>query len=236
MIGNIFKTILVMPILNLMVLSYNIVPDIGVVIIAITVIVRLLLLPSFHKSLKSQSSLNELQPKINDLREKHKDDKQAQAQALMALYKEHKVNPFSSCLPLLIQLPLLIALYQVFMIGLKHGDLNTYLYGFVHNPGKINPYFLHLVDLSKPSWIFGVVAGATQYFQSKMMLPKQKSTDQFANTMSMQTLYILPVFSVIISLSLPAGLPLYWIVTTLFAIGQQYYIMRRNNPAVGLKV
>jgi len=225
-----YNTIIYRPLLNLLVFFYNIIPghDIGVVIILLTILIRLALAPSFHKSLKSQQAMNELQPKLNEIREKYKDDKEGQARAMMQLYKDHKINPMSSCLPLIIQLPILIALYQVFAKALNNSLEG--LYSFIQNPGTINPYFLHLVDLSKPSVILGVVAGAVQFWQSKMMLPKVPGQDATAKIMAMQTTYILPVISVIIAIKLPAGLPLYWIVTTLFAVVQQYYI-KSKKPA-----
>ncbi|MHB8871080.1 MAG: YidC/Oxa1 family membrane protein insertase [Candidatus Doudnabacteria bacterium] len=222
------------PLINLMVLGYQYIPDIGVVIILITVVVRLLLLPSFHKSLKAQRAMTELQPKLNDLREKHKEDKVAQSQAIMALYQEHKVSPLGSCLPLLIQLPLLIALYRVFILGLGGSELQSYLYPWVHNPGVLDPTFFNIVNLSKPSIIFGVVAGIAQFIQSKMMVSSQSGTtmDTTQKALQIQTVYVFPVLTVLLSIKLPAGLPLYWIVTTLFAIGQQYYIMKGNKPKV----
>jgi len=219
------------PLLNLLVFFYNVIPghDIGIVIIVLTLIIRFVLAPSFHKSLKSQSTMNALQPKLNEMREKHKNDKEAQAKAMMELYKEHKINPLSSCLPLLIQLPFLIALYQVFQKALG-GDLSG-LYSYVNNPGIINPLFLNFFDLSKPNIYFGILAGLAQFWQSKLMMPqaggKQDSTQKI---MAMQTTYVLPVISVIIAIKLPAGLPLYWIVTTLFAVAQQYYILRTKKP------
>jgi YidC/Oxa1 family membrane protein insertase len=229
--GHIFQIILVTPLINLLVLLYNIIPDVGVVIILLTLVVRLILAPSFHKSLKSQKSMTALQPKMNEVREKHKNDKEAQAKAMMALYAEHKVSPFSSCLPLIVQLPILIALYKVFIVGLNGSDLSKYLYHFVHNPGAINPSFLGLANLAHPNVVFGVIAGLAQFVQSKMMLPKDsKGIDQTTRAISMQTVYVLPILTILFSLRLPAGLPLYWIVTTLFAIGQQYYIMKHNNP------
>ncbi len=234
---TIYHEVIYRPLLNLLIFAYNIIPghDIGIVIIVVTLVIRLLLAPSFHKSLSSQKKLNDLQPKLNELREKHKQNKEEQAKAMMALYKEHKINPLSSCLPILVQLPILIALYQTFRIALGQGDIAG-LYSFVHRPESISPYFLHFVDLSKtaligghwyiPALILGIIAGAAQFWQSKMMLPKTANTDPTAKIMAMQTTYILPLFSVFISLRLPAGLPLYWIVTTLFAVGQQYYINR----------
>lgn len=221
------KFILVPVLLNLLVLMYNIVPNIGVVIILLTLVIRLVLAPSFHKSLKSQKALNDLQPKLNDLREKYKDDKEGQAKAMMQLYKDHNINPFSSCLPLLVQLPLLISLYFVFTHAL--GNNLEGLYSFVRNPGTIDPYFLG-IDLSKPNIFLGVLAGVAQFWQSKMMAPQTSSQDPTAKAMQVQTTYVLPVISAVIALRLPAGLPLYWIVTTLFAIAQQYYIHKKAGP------
>lgn len=216
------------PLLNLLVYFYNVIPghDVGVVIILVTLVIRLILAPLMHRSLHSQKKMTALQPKLNELRDKHKDDKEAQAKAMMDLYKEHKINPLGSCLPLLIQLPILFALYQVFAKALK-GNLEG-LYHFVSNPGVLNPKFLNLFDLSQPNLVFGIIAGILQFWQSKMMLPKTASGDATAQAMAIQTTYVLPILSVIIAWRLPAGLPLYWIVTTLFAIAQQYYIMRKQ--------
>lgn len=219
------KFILVPVLLNVLVLFYNIIPNIGVVIILITILVRLLLAPSFHKSLKSQKALNDLQPKLNEVRERYKNDKEGQAKAMMALYRDHKINPFSSCLPMLIQLPILISLYFVFTQAL--GNQLDSLYSFVKNPGTINPFFLG-INLANPSLPLAIVAGLAQFWQSKMMMPKTPGQDATAKAMSLQTTYVLPVISVLVAMRLPAGLPLYWIVTTLFAIGQQYYIMRKQ--------
>ena len=226
-----YNDIIYRPLLNLLVFFYNIIPghDIGVVIILLTLLIRLALAPSFHKSLKSQKAMNDLQPKLTELREKHKDNKEAQAKAMMELYKEHKINPLSSCLPLLVQLPFLIALYQVFSKALNNNLAGFYT--FVKHPGSIDPKFLGLVDLSLPSIALGVIAGLAQFWQSKLMMPKSSpGQDATAKIMSMQTTYVLPVISVIIAIKLPAGLPLYWIVTTLFAVAQQYYIMRKQQP------
>lgn len=226
--GHIFNNILVYPLLNLLVLIYNFIPDIGVGIILLTVLIRLLLMPSFHKSLKAQKQMADMQPKLNEIREKHKGNKEAEARAMMEFYKENKTNPFASCLPLVIQLPLLIALYRVFIIGLNGQSLDGLLYPWVHNPGAISPVFLHFMDLSKPSLVLGIIAGLAQYFQSRLMLPKSQS-DATMKALSIQTLYLLPAITVLFSLKLPGGLPLYWIVTTLFAVGQQYYIMKINK-------
>ncbi len=231
---TLYNDIIYRPLLNLLVFFYNIIPghDIGIVIILVTIIIRLILAPSFHKSLKSQKAMNDLQPKLNEMRERLKNDKEGQAKAMMELYKEHKINPLSSCLPLLLQLPILIGLYQVFRVALNSKiDIATRLsglYHFIHMPTSISPYFLGFLDLSAPSIALGVIAGAAQFWQSKMMMPKVAGQDATAKAMQLQTTYVLPVISIIIAIKLPAGLPLYWIVTTLFAIAQQYYIKRQD--------
>ncbi len=222
-----YNEIIYRPLLNLLIFSYHYIPDIGVVIVLLTLLIRLIMAPSFHKQIKSQKALTDLQPKLNELKEKYKGDKEGQAKAMMGLYKEHKINPLSSCLPLIIQLPILIALYQVFSKALNNHLAG--LYSFVVRPEVINPYFFGLLNLSKPSIILGILAGAAQFWQSKMMMPKNTSQqDATAKAMSLQTTYVLPIISVVIAIRLPAGLPLYWIVTTLFAIGQQYWINRQK--------
>jgi YidC/Oxa1 family membrane protein insertase len=222
-----YNTLIYYPLLNLLVYLYNFIPDIGVVIVLLTVLIRLALAPSFHKSLKSQKALAELQPKINELREKFKNDQQAQAQAMMQLYKDYKINPLSSCLPLLVQLPFLIAIYQVFSKAL--GNHLTGLYSFVTRPENINPMFLNILDLSKPNLILGILAGAAQFWQSKIMQSQQSQAaqDPTAKAIGLQTTYILPLISVIIAVRLPAGLPLYWLVTTLFSVAQQYWVLKK---------
>lgn len=225
---GIYYSIIYEPILNLLVYLYNILPgqDIGLAIILVTLVIRFILAPFTHKSLKSQKAMNALQPKLNELREKHKNDREGQAKAMMDLYKEHKINPLSSCLPLLVQLPILIALYQVLDRALK-GNLSG-LYSFVVNPGTVDPFLLNLIDLSKPNFIFAILAGVAQFWQSRMMLP-QNSTDPTAKMMNIQMLYVLPIISIVIAWRLPAGLPLYWIITTLFAVAQQYYVLRKSK-------
>lgn len=229
---NIYTQAIYEPILNLLVGLYNIIPgqDIGLVIILITIAIGIILAPFMHKSLKGQKEMSVLQPKIAQLREKYKDDRAEQTKAITELYKEHNINPFSSCLPLLIQLPILIALYQVFDKALK-GNLDG-LYSFVTNPGMLNSTLFGLVDLATPNIVFAILAGLVQFWQSWLITKSQNTEgmDPTMKAMSIPTMYILPLVSVYIAWKLPAGLPLYWIVTTLFAVGQQYYFNRTHVP------
>ena len=240
----IYNDIIYRPLLNLLVFFYHYIPDIGVAIILLTLLIRLILAPSFHKSLKSQTALSALQPKLNEIREKYKNDKEGQAKATMGLYKEHKINPFSSCLPLIIQLPILIALYQVFRKAL--GNHLVGLYSFVPQPEHINSFFLHFLDLSKtpavgghwylldakwylPGLALALITGLTQIWQSKLTMPKNiQGQDSAQRAMSMNMVYFMPLMIIYIAFRLQTGLSLYWTVTTLFSVAQQYYILRKN--------
>lgn len=236
-----FYIILYQPLFNSLVLLYNYVPghDFGIAIIFLTVIIRVILYPLSVKAVNSQRSLQKLQPQMQEIQKKYKDDREKQAKETLALYKKEKINPFSGLLLALIQLPILIALYQVFWNGLKLKDLSGILYGFIVNPININPFFLHIIDLSKPNLIFAILAGAVQYFQTKMLTPKMGAKDNgqnkgpdFAKVMQKQMLYFFPVFTVIILLNLPSALGLYWTISGLFSIIQQYLIFKKDKPEI----
>ncbi len=209
---------------------YQYIPDLGVVIILLTVIIRLLLLPSFHKSLKHQRELQLLQPKMKEIKEKYKDDQKRQAEAMMELYRVHKVNPVSSCLPILIQLPLLIALYRVFIQSLN-GQALQGLYSFVHNPGAIDPMFLHWINLAHTgNYYLAAIAAILQFIQTRMSQNKasQASADPTTRVMNNYLMYFLPAMTFFLGFRFPTGLSLYWITTTVFGIAQQYFILRRE--------
>jgi YidC/Oxa1 family membrane protein insertase len=199
----------------------------GVAIILLTILIRLLLFPSFHKSLKQQKVMQSLQPKINEIKQKYKNDKEAEMKATMDLYREHKVNPLSSCSSLLIQLPILIALSTLFTR--TGGDLIKDLYSFVPHPEQIHSTFLGFIDLAaRNNYILVGIAAVLQYIQSRLTLPKHKSDDPMQNSMRISMLYAFPVIIFVSILPLPAGLALYIVITTLFSIGQQYYILRQE--------
>lgn len=242
--GHFFEVILTQPMFNGFVALYNLVPDVGFVIFAITILIKLILYPLTKSSIKSQKALTDLQPKLNELKEKYKDDKQKIAQETMLMYKENQVNPFASCLPLLIQLPILIALYYVLQIALK-GDQFGLLYSFVKNPGTIKTISLGIFDLKNASPILAILAGAAQFWQSwtmtrkrpdKPVTPGAKDEDTMA-MMNKQMLYFMPLMTVVIGFSLPAGLTLYWFLSTLFTGVQQWFVVRNKkaNDVVVIK-
>ncbi len=226
---NIFNNLLYLPLFNALIYIYNILPlaDLGLAIIILTALIRLLLYPLSKKSIQSQKSLSKLQPEMKEIRNKYK-NKEEQAKAMMDLYKKNNINPASGCLPILIQLPILIALYKVFFSGLDTNELSN-LYSFVSAPESINFMFLGIIDLSRRSIILSIIAGGLQFIQSKMIMPQIKKGGKkkmgnldFSSAINQQMTYFMPLIMIFIALSLPAALPLYWIVITLFGIGQQY--------------
>ncbi len=235
----IFHTIFYQPLYNLLLFTYGNFPirDFGIAVILVTIVVKLILYPFSLKSIKAQRSMLELQPKINQIKERTKNDKQAQAQELMALYKDHKVNPFSSCLPLIIQLPFLFALYRVFMSGLHNSGVSD-LYSFVANPGTINSVSLGLIDLAKPSYLLAILAGAAQFLQAKYIQVQQPKAaaggaedESMMASVNKQMLYMMPIMTVIIGFQLPGGLALYWLVTTALTQLQQWITLRGKVKA-----
>lgn len=225
------------PMFNCLVFLYNYIPghDFGIAIIFLTIIIRLILYPISVKSVNSQKAMQKLQPQIQDLQKKYKDDKEKQAKEILELYKKEKINPFSGLFLALIQLPILLALYYVFWNGLKPEELSV-LYSFVANPGQINALFLNIIDLSKPNMVLAVLAGLTQYFQTKMLFPKtstdsakQSNGPDISKIMQKQSIYFFPVFTIIILISLPSALGLYWTASGLFSIIQQYLVFKKQN-------
>lgn len=236
--NGIFQTLFYQPILNLLVFLYNNLGDLGLAIIFLTAIVKLVLLPLSKKSIKSQKALQDLQPKMEELKAKYKGNKQAESVALMNLYKENKVNPFSSCLPLIIQLPFFFAIFRVFRDGFAQNHLDL-LYPFISNPETINTLALGTLNLSERSIVLAVLAGIAQFLQGRMLhtkKPKAKTEgakdENMLSAMNKQMLYVMPVVTIFIGLSFPAGLTLYWFLTTLFTILQQKLVFSKEKPSI----
>src|SRR6185369_16649684 len=180
--------------------------DAGMIVIILTIVVRLILFPISKKAARTQVIMKTVEPELAAIKAKYKDDKQAQAVHTMAFYKEKKINPFSSILLLLIQLPIIIALYRIFYysgFGTVHTDI---LYSFVAIPPTISTLFLGLIDVSQKSVILAIFAAASQYFQIILSTPKlgPKSAtpnfkEDFAHNMQTQMKYVLPIMILFIS-------------------------------------
>jgi len=239
MLSTLFHTVLFQPIFNIFVGLYNIVPgnDTGIVILIITILVRLLVYPLTSSSIKAQKSMQSVQPKMEEIKKKYKNDQQGQAAAMMKMYKENKVNPFSSCLPILIQLPILIALYMVLRKVLASDELAENLYSFVANPEIIKPIAFGFLELSKPNVVLALLAGGAQYLQAKNMLDRKAPANAGAGAkdenmtamMNKQMKYMMPVLTVVIGVSLPAGLTLYWFLSTALTWAQQLFLGRKDD-------
>lgn len=227
-----YNEILFRPLFNAMVYLQGIIPggDLGLTIIVLTVIIRALFSPLSLKTIKSQQALKELAPKMEEVKQKFKDDKTAQSAAIMKLYKDNNVNPLAGCLPLLIQIPILIALYQVFIKGITPESL-TQLYGFISVPEVIHQNFLGLFDVTQRSRLLTLFTGGMQFIQSRqsMALQADGGTNKEMAALSKQMLYFFPIMIIIIGWNLPAGLILYWVTTTVFSIFEQGYIKRKSN-------
>jgi len=245
-LGFLWTTVFFQPIYNILVFLIKIVPfhDLGFAIILLTIIIRTILLIPSQKGLKSQRKMQELQPKLSSLKEKYKDNQEALAKETMMLWKENKVNPFGSCLPLLIQFPVLIALFYVIQNGLNPD--NAYL---LYNPLKdfslsvINVNFLGILDLTAVnSVLLPLFVGSMQFLQMKLAMLKtekkkssakngdksdKKETRNEMETANQMMIYVMPVMIAVFTASVPAGVGLYWSVSTMYGIAQQIIVNKQ---------
>lgn len=237
MLTILYHEILYRPLFNALVLLTNIMPghDMGFAIVALTLLVRAVLFPVSHRALVAQHKLKSLEPEIDKIKKDNKDDAAEQGKRMMELYKAHGVSPLSGCITLLIQLPLLIALYHVFWKGISLQGAD--LYPFVAAPETVRTIFLGLVDLTKSNTAFAFLAGISQFLQIKLATPSlppggASMQSEMARAMAIQSLYVFPVLIFILSIRFPAALPLYWTVTNLFATVHEGFLRSRAKSAM----
>ncbi|MFH1161695.1 MAG: YidC/Oxa1 family membrane protein insertase [Candidatus Jorgensenbacteria bacterium] len=216
--GDLYQSLIYQPILSVLVAIYQTASfgDLGVAIILLTILVRVVLLPIFYRGAKNQSLLQRLQPHVKKIQMDHQDNREAQAKALMELYRTHHVSPFSGFLFIILQLPVFIALFQIFTreLGSVAFDNHT---------------FLGLVDLEAKGLMLPLIAGALQYFQGKLSLPPPSADGAVGPSpaaMGKVMNVVGPIISIVVLVNLPSALGIYWIVSALFSIGQQIYINR----------
>jgi len=240
---------------NIIVFLYSFTHNYGTAIILMTVIIRVILYPLMQKQMVSMREMQKIQPLMKAVQDKYKNDKERLNKELMALYKEHKVNPMSGCLPLIIQMPILILLFQV-LRKFKYYIPNTEIIdgGFLWIPKQVEiivdgiPKFI--AGLAAPeqlihlpgSGIFGIqslgilpfLIGGSMYIQQKMTSTGATATGKDGGsaqqTQKMMTI-MMPLMIGFMSFSLPSGLTLYWFTSTLLGIGQQYLI-NKKTPAI----
>ncbi len=240
---ELWNTILINPLMNLMVLLYRYLGSLGLAIIVLSVLVRLVMIPFFVPNLKTAKKQRDLKPELDKMREKYKHDKKKQAEMQMALFKEHGINPMSGCLGNIITMLIPIALYGVINQISRITDITTinpriYFDGFKFIAGEVlNSRFL-LFDMTKPdrTFILPVLCAVLQFASSKMMMPAINKAEKLAEktpgksddmmyNMQEQMLYMFPVMMLVFGFSLPSGVMLNIFVSTVFTLVQCYFIM-----------
>lgn len=243
---SIFHELIYQPIYNLLIFVYDFFPggDFGVAIVIVTILLKAAMIPLSKKQIESQKKMQDIQPELKKIQEKYKDDKEKQTKEVMNFYKNNKVNPFSGCFPIIIQIIFLIAIFRV-ITNISAANLvidGNDLYSFVKNPGEVNKIFLGIVDLLKPSVPIAALAAAAQFWQTKMMMAKKKAEGvsnsdkknadnkepDFGEIMSKQMLILGPLLTLFFGFKFPAGLAIYWLVSTLFSVSQQIYVLKKK--------
>lgn len=246
---NIFHEFLYRPLFNALIALYVFLPgsDLGVAIIVLTVVVRLILSPLLLRQFRSQRALADLQPKVAAIRQATKDSSE-QSRQLLELYKRHGVSPVSGCLPLLVQLPILWAMYAALRGGLNPKALSA-LYAFIPRPEQLNATAFGVMNLAQPalqrveghflvSWpavILAILTVFVTYWQTRLTPTPQPHSpaedrtpaEQLTHQMSNQFRFIIPFTTGYFTLVLPTGIALYWFTTTLVAVAQQWYLLRK---------
>jgi YidC/Oxa1 family membrane protein insertase len=233
---GLYHLIFYQPLFNAMIFLYQTAAarDLGLAIILLTLIIRLALFPIFQKSIRHQAVMQEIQPKIKKLQEEHKGDYEKQSRAIMAVYRDHKINPFSGFFLLLIQLPILIALYQIFLNVSRPDILAGNLYPIISPPPELNPWFLGLINLTKPNKVIVALAALAQYFQGRLAIPRSPEAQASpAAKISEKMAWIAPLITVGVLWGLPAAVGLYWLTTSVFSVFQQLAVNKRlrSRPA-----
>ena len=241
MISFLWNLILYRPLLNALAFLISVVPggDVGIAVIILTILVKFILFPLSQKSIESQAEMNILAPELNKIKASGA-SKEEQARLTFDLYKKHNTNPFSGCLLVLIQIPIIFALYYVFYKGINFQA--GLLYSFIHAPAHMNMIFLGLLDISKKSLLLAVIAGISQYLQATFMpqpLPSNGANpsfqDSFAKSMNMQMKYIFPLLITYIAYRISGAVALYWATSNLFMVAQQIYVKREKKFKIVIK-
>lgn len=234
-----FHTLFYKPMYNALIFILDILPnhDVALAVIILTILIKIILLPLSHKMFITQINQKKIQPLIAKAQEEHKDNKQILGLKMMEIYKENKINPFSSVLLMFIQIPIVFALYFVFSKGGLPQIVVADLYSFVSHINNIN-HILFGVDFTKANIVVGTIAALSQYIQIRLSLQNMKPANNkplsemkpeeiMQKQMSFMMKYFIPVLIFIASLKVSAAVALYWIVSSVFMIAQELYFRNK---------
>lgn len=244
MFSSIWHNFFFDPVYNTLVFFIDIIPggDVGLAIIATVLLVKTVLLPISIKAVKTQKIMRDIEPKLKEIKKKHKDDKQEQAQAMMAIYKDAGMNPFASILLVLLQIPIIIALY--FSVssggGVPLPAINVdLLYSFIMAPDAANVTmnFIGWIDINGKSIILAIAAGVTQYIHVTLTMPKLAPKEpgadpdfkeDFMRNMQTQMKYVMPILITVVAYTISAAIALYFLISNLTSIAQEYFVRKHR--------
>jgi YidC/Oxa1 family membrane protein insertase len=235
MLHSLWDNLLYEPLLNALAFLINVIPggDLGLAVIILTLLVKLALAPLSKKSIQNQAAMNKLSPELDRIKNSGL-SKEEQARKTFELYKENKTNPFSGCFLVLIQIPIIFALYFTFFRGVNFSP--DILYSFIKLPDHMSSMFLGLIDVSGKSLLLAILTGISQYLQAHFMpnmaMQNNSSKDSFSSTFSkslnMQMKYVFPFIMGFISYS-SGVIALYFITSNIFAVAQQILLKKKTE-------
>lgn len=230
-ISLVYHAVFYKPLLNCLLFLTSVLPgnDLGFSVIILTIAIRFMMFPLTHRMIHTQRKMKELEPELKKIQGETK-SKEEQGKAVMGLYKKHGINPFSGFLNILIQFPLLFAMYSVFWNGIPFQVADVY--SFLRIPEHINVEFLSLINLSAPNIFLAVLAAVSQFMQIRLAMPASppKSDSKVkgvAEMMQKQMLYTFPVLIFFIGISMPSAVALYWTTMNVFAIVHEAIVRNR---------
>lgn len=236
--SSIFNTLLYQPLYNGLVFLFDILPwfDAGIIVILFTIIVKLALFPLSRKSIRTQAKMKKIEPELKRIQKEYKDNREELARKTFELYRENKINPFASILLIFIQIPIVLALYFIFLRAGLPDIKEELLYSFIPIPSSVDIFFLGFIDISAKSLGLALLAGISNFFQIRYSLanfkPKSRSEgatfkDDLARSMNLQMRYVFPVIVTIIAYNISGAVALYWITSNLFTLGQELFVRKK---------
>ncbi|MCD5381620.1 MAG: YidC/Oxa1 family membrane protein insertase [Candidatus Pacebacteria bacterium] len=242
MFSNIWHTFFFDPVYNALVFFIDVIPggDVGLAIIATVLVVKTILLPISIKAAKTQKAMREIEPQLKEIKEKYKEDKQEQAQVMMKLYRDAGMNPLASIVLIFLQIPFIIALY--FSVysggGVALPEINIdILYSLIEAPVAITMNFLGMINITERSVLLALGAGITQYIHVNLTMPKLEPKkegaepdlkEDFMRNMQTQMKYVMPVLIAVIAYTISAAIALYFLVSNLVTIAQEYFVKKHR--------